>query len=60
MQALAIGKPLDKMESVPEAALEGVPSADKLHEMGYGFQHDQAEPHHDQVDAVLTRITWCA
>ena len=39
--ALAIGKPLDKMESVPEAALEEVPSADRLHEMGFGLQQHQ-------------------
>ena len=32
LKALAIGKPLDKMESVPEAALEDFPSAGQLNE----------------------------
>lgn len=52
MQALAIGKPLDKMQSVPEAAAEGegLPSANQLLEIGYGGGQAHAQP--DQGDKV--------
>lgn len=33
LKALTVGKPLEKMESVPEAALEGLPSAQELSQM---------------------------
>lgn len=53
MQALAIGKPLDKMQSVPEAAAEGdtLPSADQLINLGYGGGQTHAQPH--QGDKVI-------
>lgn len=52
MQALAIGKPLDKMQSVPEAAGEGeaLPSAHQLLDWGYGAGQTHAQP--DQGDKV--------
>ena len=39
------------MQPVPEAALEGegVPSATKLYEPGYGHREDQPHPEHDKV-----------
>ena len=53
MQALAIGKPLDKMQSVPEAAVEGegLPTADQLNRLGYSVGENQAQP--DQGDKVI-------
>lgn len=51
LQALAIGKPLDKMQSVPEAAVEGegLPAAHQLRELGYGVREDQPHPDYDKV-----------
>lgn len=53
MQALAIGKPLDKMQSVPESAVEGegLPPADQLIDLGYGVEQNQAQS--DQGDKVI-------
>ena len=48
-QALAVGKPLDKMESVPEVAMEGFPSAESLHELGVSIGPNQVSHNHDQV-----------
>lgn len=48
-QALAVGKPLDKMESVPELSMEGFPSAESLHELGVSMGPNQVPHTHDQV-----------
>jgi len=45
-----VGKPLDKMESVPEVAMEGAfPSAESLHELGLSIGPNQVSHTHDQV-----------
>ena len=41
------------MESVPEATLEEVPSADRLHDMGFGLQQHQTPPHQVSHSAEL-------
>ncbi len=51
-QALAVGKPLDKMESVPEVAMEGFPSAETLHGLGVSIGPNQVSHTHDQVMPV--------
>lgn len=43
LKALTIGKPLDKMESVPEAALEGFPSAGQPNETAPEASRREAE-----------------
>ncbi len=52
-QALAVGKPLDKMESVPEVAMEGFPGAESLHELGVSVGPNQVSHTHDQVMPFL-------
>ncbi len=52
-QALAVGKPLDKMESVPEVSMEGFPSAESLHELGVSIGPNQVSHTHDQVMPFL-------
>lgn len=57
------------MESVPEAAMEGVPSAERLHEMGFASGPSQASLAHDQVPPLallvlsingIQGMTWCS
>lgn len=48
-QALAVGKPLDKMESVPEVAMEGLPSGESLHESDVSIRPNQGSHTRDQV-----------
>ncbi|KAL0024653.1 hypothetical protein WJX77_006333 [Trebouxia sp. C0004] len=48
LKALAVGKPLDKMESVPEVAMEGFPSAESPHEFGVSIGPNQVSHTHDQ------------
>lgn len=48
-QALAVGKPLDKMESVPEVAMEGLPSGESLHESDVSIRPNQGSHIRDQV-----------
>ncbi len=52
-QALAVGKPLDKMESLPEVSMEGFPSAESLHELGVSMGPNQVSHTHDQVMPFL-------
>ena len=51
-----MGKPLDKMESVPEAAMEGLPSAERLHEMGFAPSPSQVPPAQHQVVPLFKTI----
>lgn len=55
-----MGKPLDKMESVPEAAMEGLPSAERLHDMGFGPSPSQVPPAQDQVMLLSKAILVCS
>ena len=48
-QALAVGKPLDKMESVPEVGMEGFPSGESLHELDVSIRPNQGSHTRDQV-----------
>ena len=60
VQALAIGKPLDKMRSVPEAAVEGeglLPAAHQLRELGFGIGEDQPHPDYGKVTRWLARYS---
>ena len=59
VQALAVGKPLDKMESVPEAAMEGLPSAEALHDMGFSSGPSHLPPANEQVNLLLKAILAC-
>lgn len=62
LQALAIGKPLDKMQPVPEATVEaeGMPAAHQLVGLGYGAGADQTRPDSEQARpaGLLTARCW--